>query len=60
MRTDQLSAIESRAEDYGGFRRRMGDANAAQQDIGGVQFAEVSVDTEMSPMQCSARTIVSC
>ena len=27
----RLSAIESRADDYGGFRRRMGDANAAQQ-----------------------------
>jgi xanthine dehydrogenase YagR molybdenum-binding subunit len=46
LRTDQLSAIESRADDYGGFRRRMGDANAAQTDIGGVQFAAVSVDTE--------------
>ena len=46
LRTDQLSAIESRADDYGGFRRRMGDANAAQSDIGGVQFAAVAVDTD--------------
>jgi xanthine dehydrogenase YagR molybdenum-binding subunit len=46
LRTDQLSAIESRSDDYGGFRRRMGDAAAAQNDIGGVQFTEVSVDTE--------------
>jgi len=46
MRTDQISVIESRADDYGGFRRRMGDANAALQDIGGVQFAAVAVDTE--------------
>ena len=46
LRTDQISAIESRADDYGGFGRRMGDANAAQTDIGGVQFAQVSVDTE--------------
>jgi xanthine dehydrogenase YagR molybdenum-binding subunit len=46
LRTDQLSAIESRSDDYGGFRRRMGDAAAAQNDIGGVQFAAVSVDTE--------------
>jgi xanthine dehydrogenase YagR molybdenum-binding subunit len=46
LRTDQLGAIESRADDYGGFRRCMGDANAAQTDIGGVQSAEVSVDTE--------------
>ena len=46
MRTDQLSVTEARRDDYGGFRRRMGDANAAQNDLGGVQFAEVSVDTE--------------
>ena len=46
LRTDQISAIESRADDYGGFRRRMGDANTAQTDIGGVQFAQVAVDTE--------------
>jgi xanthine dehydrogenase YagR molybdenum-binding subunit len=46
LRTEQLSAIESRSDDYGGFRRRMGDANAATSDIGGVQFAAVSVDTE--------------
>ena len=46
LRTDQLSAIEARSDDYGGFRRRMGDANAAQNDLGGVQFAAVAVDTE--------------
>ncbi len=46
LRTDQISVIESRADDYGGFRHRMGDANAAQNDIGGVQFAQVAVDTE--------------
>jgi xanthine dehydrogenase YagR molybdenum-binding subunit len=46
LRTDQLSATEARSDDYGGFRRRMGDANAAQNDIAGVQFAEVAVDTE--------------
>ncbi len=46
LRTEQLSATEARSDDYGGFRRRMGDANAATNDIGGVQFAEVAVDTE--------------
>jgi xanthine dehydrogenase YagR molybdenum-binding subunit len=46
LRTDQLSVTESRVDDYGDFRRRMGDANVAQNDIGGVQFAEVAVDTE--------------
>lgn len=46
MRTDQLSVVESRADDYGGFRRRSGDMAGAVNDLGGVQFAEVSVDTE--------------
>jgi xanthine dehydrogenase YagR molybdenum-binding subunit len=46
LRTDRISAVASRSDDYGGFRRRMGDAAIAQQDLGGVQFAEVSVDTE--------------
>jgi xanthine dehydrogenase YagR molybdenum-binding subunit len=46
LRTEQLSAVEARADDYGGFRRHMGDMNGAQNDLGGVQFAEVSVDTE--------------
>ncbi len=46
LRTDFASAVASRADDYGGFRRRMGDAAIAQQDLGGVQFAAVAVDTE--------------
>jgi xanthine dehydrogenase YagR molybdenum-binding subunit len=46
LRTDRVSAVASRSDDYGGFRRRMGDAALAQQDLGGVQFAEASVDTE--------------
>ncbi len=46
LRTDRISAVASRSDDYGGFRRRMGDAAFAQQDLGGVQFAEASVDTE--------------
>jgi xanthine dehydrogenase YagR molybdenum-binding subunit len=46
LRTDIISAVASRADDYGGFRRRMGDAAVAQQDLGGVQFAAVAVDTD--------------
>ncbi len=46
LRTDRISAVASRSDDYLGFRRRMGDAAIAQQDLGGVQFAEVAVDTE--------------
>ena len=46
LRTDRISAIASRSDDYAGFRRRMEDAAIAQQDLGGVQFAAVAVDTE--------------
>ncbi len=46
LRTDQISAFASRTDDYGGFRRIMTDAALAQTDLGGVQFADVSVDTE--------------
>ncbi len=46
MRTEQLAALASRADDYAGFRSRMGDGAAALNDIGGVQFAAVTVDTE--------------
>ena len=46
IKGDMLSVTETRSEDYGGFRRTMGEAAQAQQDIGGVQFAAVAVDTE--------------
>jgi xanthine dehydrogenase YagR molybdenum-binding subunit len=43
---EQISAVASRSDDYGGFARKMGDMASAQQSIGGVQFAQVAVDTE--------------
>jgi len=46
LRTDRISAVASRSDDYAGFLRRMGDAALAHQALGGVQFAEVAVDTE--------------
>jgi xanthine dehydrogenase YagR molybdenum-binding subunit len=46
MRTEQFVAMASRADDYAGFRSRMGDGAAAQNDIGGVHFAAVTVDAE--------------
>jgi xanthine dehydrogenase YagR molybdenum-binding subunit len=46
MRTEQFVAIASRADDYAGFRSRTRDSAAAQNDIGGVQFAAVTVDAE--------------
>jgi xanthine dehydrogenase YagR molybdenum-binding subunit len=46
LRTDRIGEVASRVDDYGGFRRRVGnDAALAQQDLGGVQFAAVAVDT---------------
>ena len=47
LHTDRIGEIASRSDDYAGFRRRIGsDAALALQDLGGVQFAEVAVDTE--------------
>ena len=46
LRTDRISAVAGRSDDYGGFRRKAGDMASAQSDLGGVQFAEVAVDTE--------------
>ncbi len=46
FRTDRVSAVASRSDDYPGFGYRMEDAALAQQPLGGVQFAEVAVDTE--------------
>ena len=45
LRTDEISAVASRSDNYGGFGHRMGDAAIARQGLGGVQFAEVAVDT---------------
>ncbi len=42
MRTGHISAITSRSDDYGGFRQSWG---LAYGDLGSVQFAEVSVNT---------------
>jgi len=46
LRTDAISAVASRSDDYGGFGRVIGDAALAQNSLGGVQFAAVAVDTE--------------
>ncbi|EAR02509.1 xanthine dehydrogenase family protein molybdopterin-binding subunit [Maribacter sp. HTCC2170] len=43
MRTSQISKTESRSDDYGGFQQPWG---LAYGDLGSVQFAEVSVNTE--------------
>lgn len=43
MRTSQVSSFASREDDYGGFQQPWG---LAYGDLGSVQFAEVSVNTE--------------
>jgi xanthine dehydrogenase YagR molybdenum-binding subunit len=46
LRTDQIGAVATRSEDFGGFGRRMGDMASARNHLGGVQLAQVVVDTE--------------
>ncbi|MBK8741273.1 MAG: xanthine dehydrogenase family protein molybdopterin-binding subunit [Betaproteobacteria bacterium] len=46
LRTDRISVVASRADDYGGFARKMGDSASARNALGGVQFAQVAVDVE--------------
>jgi xanthine dehydrogenase YagR molybdenum-binding subunit len=46
LRTERISAVASRSDDYGGFGRKMGDMASAQNALGGVQFAQVAVDLE--------------
>ncbi len=43
MRTSQIMATASRSDDYGGFQQPWG---LAYGDLGSVQFAEVTVDTD--------------
>ncbi|HUL96743.1 MAG TPA: xanthine dehydrogenase family protein molybdopterin-binding subunit [Usitatibacter sp.] len=45
LRTESIGAVASRSDDYGGFGRRMGDMASARNALGGVQFAQVAVDT---------------
>ncbi|HVR43101.1 MAG TPA: xanthine dehydrogenase family protein molybdopterin-binding subunit [Thermoanaerobaculia bacterium] len=45
MRTREVSGRASRSEDYGGFRFPGGGTRVGIGTLGGVQFAEVSVDT---------------
>lgn len=43
---DRITHRANRADDYEGFARRMGDFLISKHGLGGVQFAEVEVDTE--------------
>jgi xanthine dehydrogenase YagR molybdenum-binding subunit len=46
LRTERIGVVASRADDYGGFARKMGDMGSARNALGGVQFAQVAVDVE--------------
>jgi len=46
LRTERISALATRSDDYGGFAQKSGDRAAAQKMLGGVQFAQVAVDVE--------------
>ncbi len=41
-----IKVLASRADDYGGFAHKSGDMGQSHEGLGGVQFAEVTVDTE--------------
>lgn len=46
LRTEQLAARASRPDDYGGFDMKRGSFALGTGGYGGVQFAQVAVDTE--------------
>lgn len=46
LETEQVGAVANRIEDYGGYGWHRGDNAGAQTALGGVQFAQVAVDTE--------------
>ena len=46
LRTERISAVAARSDDYGGFAQKSGDRASAQKMLGGVQFAQVAVDVE--------------
>jgi xanthine dehydrogenase YagR molybdenum-binding subunit len=46
IRAERISVVASRSDDYGGFARKFGEMAQAKETLGGVQFAEVAVDTE--------------
>ncbi len=51
LRSDQISEIASRSDDYGGFESARGRSRSAVGGYGGVQFAEVAVDVDTGIIQ---------
>jgi xanthine dehydrogenase YagR molybdenum-binding subunit len=54
---ETISAVAERGEDYGGFRVS-GPMSIAREGLGGVQFAEVAVDTETGSVRVERITAV--
>jgi xanthine dehydrogenase YagR molybdenum-binding subunit len=54
---DAVSAVAERGDNYGGFRVSS-PMNIAHEDLGGVQFAEVAVDTETGSVRVERVTAV--
>ena len=54
---DAVSAVAERGDNYGGFRVSS-PMNIAREDLGGVQFAEVAVDTETGIVRVERVTAV--
>jgi xanthine dehydrogenase YagR molybdenum-binding subunit len=57
LRNDAVSAVARRGENYGGFRISS-PMTIAREDLGGVQFAEVAVDTETGIVRVERLTAV--
>lgn len=47
LRTEQIAVTASRSDDYGGFENKGKEGSVTVGKIGGVQFVEVAVDTEL-------------
>jgi xanthine dehydrogenase YagR molybdenum-binding subunit len=48
---DEIVHRADRREDYDGYRAKLGDLHISRQGIGGVQFAQVAVDTETGAVE---------
>jgi len=57
LKADKISAVAARGGNYGGFRVS-GPMKIAREDLGGVQFAEVAVDTETGIIRIERITAV--
>ena len=57
LKRDKVSAVATRGDNYGGFRVSS-PMDIARQDLGGVQFAEVAIDSETGIVRVERVTAV--